>query len=93
MVRSNADQGHGPRWRLDPKIIVGALLLNGAWGLGVALLMRLLNRVVFQSNFNQDALSLSKEGVNIMSKVAPQNPADASWFQNQRVTTLGYEKV
>jgi hypothetical protein len=29
----------------DPKIIVGALLLNGAWGFGVALLMRLLNRV------------------------------------------------
>jgi hypothetical protein len=27
----------------DPKIIVGALLLNGAWGLGVALLMRLAN--------------------------------------------------
>jgi hypothetical protein len=26
-----------------PKIIVGALLLNGAWGLGVALLMRLPN--------------------------------------------------
>jgi len=25
----------------DPKIIVGALLLNGAWGLGAALLMRL----------------------------------------------------
>ena len=30
----------------DPKIIVGALLLNGAWGLGVALLVRLLNRVI-----------------------------------------------
>jgi len=29
----------------DSKIIVGALLLNGAWGLGVALLMRLLNRM------------------------------------------------
>lgn len=24
----------------DPKIIIGALILNGAWGLGVALLMR-----------------------------------------------------
>ena len=29
----------------DPKIIVAGLLLNGGWGLGVALLMRLLNRV------------------------------------------------
>ena len=29
----------------DPKIIVGGLLLNGGWGLGVALLMRLLNRL------------------------------------------------
>ena len=29
----------------DPKIIVGSLLLNSAWGLGVVLLMRLLNRV------------------------------------------------
>ncbi|HET8579462.1 MAG TPA: hypothetical protein VFL31_00540 [Nitrospiraceae bacterium] len=29
----------------DPKIIVGALLLNGAWGVGVALLWRLLNRL------------------------------------------------
>lgn len=28
----------------DPKLIVGALILNGAWGLGVALLMRLLGR-------------------------------------------------
>lgn len=26
----------------DPKIIVGALLLNGAWGFGLALFMRLL---------------------------------------------------
>lgn len=29
----------------DPKIIVGALILNGAWGLGVALLMRLMTRL------------------------------------------------
>jgi hypothetical protein len=29
----------------DPKIIIGALILNGAWGVGVALLMRLLGRV------------------------------------------------
>ena len=29
----------------DPKIIVGALILNGAWGLGVALLMRLMGRL------------------------------------------------
>jgi hypothetical protein len=29
----------------DPKIIIGALLLNGAWGLGVALLMRLMARL------------------------------------------------
>ncbi len=28
----------------DPKIITGALILNGAWGLGVALLMRLMAR-------------------------------------------------
>ncbi len=26
----------------DPKLIVGALLLNGAWGFGVALLMRMM---------------------------------------------------
>lgn len=38
-------KGMGLAGRWDPKIIVGALLLNGAWGLGVALLMRLLNRV------------------------------------------------
>ena len=30
----------------DPKIIVGALLLNGTWGLGTALLLRLLQRLV-----------------------------------------------
>jgi len=30
----------------DPKIIVGALLLNGTWGLGTALLFRLLQRLV-----------------------------------------------
>jgi hypothetical protein len=28
----------------DPKIIIGALILNGVWGLGVALLMRLMTR-------------------------------------------------
>jgi hypothetical protein len=26
----------------DPKILIGALLLNGAWGFGVALLMKLM---------------------------------------------------
>ncbi len=30
----------------DPKIWVGAFLLNGAWGIGVAVLMRLLDRRV-----------------------------------------------
>jgi hypothetical protein len=34
-------KGMGLAGGWDPKIIVGALLLNGAWGLGVALLMRL----------------------------------------------------
>ena len=38
-------KGMGVAGGWDPKIIVGALLVNGAWGLGVALLMRLLNRV------------------------------------------------
>src|SRR6266852_972865 len=38
-------KGIGVAGGWDPKIIVGALLLNGAWGLGVALLMRLLNRM------------------------------------------------
>jgi hypothetical protein len=28
----------------DPKLIVGALILNGAWGLGLALLMRFMHR-------------------------------------------------
>jgi hypothetical protein len=28
----------------DPKLIVGALLLNGAWGFGVALLMKLMGQ-------------------------------------------------
>jgi hypothetical protein len=28
----------------NPQLIVGALLLNGAWGIGVALLMRLMAR-------------------------------------------------
>lgn len=31
----------------DPKIIIGALILNGAWGLGVALLIRLMSRAGF----------------------------------------------
>jgi hypothetical protein len=34
-------KGMGLAGGWDPKIIVGALLLNGAWGLGTALLMRL----------------------------------------------------
>ena len=36
-------KGMGPAGGWNPKIIVGALLLNGVWGLGVALLMRLLS--------------------------------------------------
>lgn len=28
----------------DPKLIIGALLLNGAWGLGVVALMQVFNR-------------------------------------------------
>ena len=28
----------------DPKLIIGALILNGAWGVGMALLMRLMRR-------------------------------------------------
>lgn len=28
----------------DPKLIVGALILNGAWGVGMALVMRLMRR-------------------------------------------------
>ncbi len=28
----------------DPKLIIGALILNGAWGLGLALLLRLMAR-------------------------------------------------
>jgi hypothetical protein len=28
----------------DPKVIVGALIVNTVWGLGTALLMRVINR-------------------------------------------------
>ncbi len=37
-------KGMGVAAGWDPKVIVGALILNGAWGLGVALLMRLMQR-------------------------------------------------
>jgi len=33
----------------DAKLILGALILNGAWGLGVALLMRLLHKAPSRS--------------------------------------------
>jgi hypothetical protein len=35
-------KGLGPAGGWDPKIIIGALLLNGAWGLGVGFIMRLV---------------------------------------------------
>ena len=38
-------KGMGIAGGWDSKLIVAALILNGAWGLGVALLMRLLHRV------------------------------------------------
>ena len=38
-------KGLGMAGGWDPKIIVGALLLNGAWGLGVAVFMRGLQRL------------------------------------------------
>ena len=38
-------KGMGMAGGWDPKLIVGALILNGAWGLGVAILIRGLNRV------------------------------------------------
>jgi len=37
-------KGFGIAGGWDPKIIVGALLLNGAWGLGVAVLMRVMEK-------------------------------------------------
>ncbi len=37
-------KGFGVAGGWDPKIIVGALLLNGAWGLGVAVLMRVMEK-------------------------------------------------
>jgi len=37
-------KGMGIAGGWDPKIIVGALLLNATWGLGVALILRALNR-------------------------------------------------
>ncbi|MGH8460260.1 MAG: hypothetical protein ACRESS_01505 [Stenotrophobium sp.] len=37
-------KGMGMAGGWDPKIIIGALLLNGVWGLGVALIMRLWSR-------------------------------------------------
>jgi hypothetical protein len=39
-------KGMGLAGGWDPKIIVGGLLLNSAWGLGTALLIRLLTRVM-----------------------------------------------
>jgi hypothetical protein len=38
-------KGMGPAGGFDPRIIMGALLLNGAWGLGVAACMRLWPRL------------------------------------------------
>ncbi len=38
-------KGLGMAGGWDPKIIVGALLLNGAWGVGVAVFMRGLQRL------------------------------------------------
>ena len=38
-------KGMGLAGGWDPKIIVSGLLLNGVWGLGAALLIRLLNQV------------------------------------------------
>ncbi len=35
-------KGLGPAGGWDPKILIGGLLLNGAWGLGVGLIMRLV---------------------------------------------------
>jgi hypothetical protein len=37
-------KGMGPAGNWDPKIIIGALLLNAAWGLGYGLFMRLMQR-------------------------------------------------
>ena len=36
-------KGAGPAGGWDPNVIVSGLLLNGAWGLGAALLIRLFN--------------------------------------------------
>jgi hypothetical protein len=37
-------KGMGVAAGWDPKIIIGALILNGAWGIGVAMLMRLMQK-------------------------------------------------
>jgi hypothetical protein len=37
-------KGMGVAAGWDPKVIVGALILNAAWGVGVAMLLRLMQR-------------------------------------------------
>jgi hypothetical protein len=37
--------------------------------------------------------SISKEGTRIYSYVASQDPTDAQWPRNERITMLEYEKV
>ncbi len=37
-------KGMGMAAGWDPKIMLGALILNGAWGIGVAMLMRLMQK-------------------------------------------------
>jgi hypothetical protein len=36
---------------------------------------------------------ISNEGARINSYVAPQDPTDAQWTRNGRITILEYEKV
>lgn len=40
-LNSSPSEGYANGRRLEPQVIVSALILNGTWGLGMALLMRL----------------------------------------------------
>ena len=52
-----------------------------------------VNRATLRSRATLRAQPISNEGARIPPQVTSQNPADAQWPRNGRVTMLEYEKV
>ena len=71
---------------VHPYVVLVLVLFSSKRGQSV-------NRATLRSRVTLRRYSVSNEGARINSYVAPQDPTDAQWPRNGRITILEHEKV